>query len=87
MATTASSTSSSTPQTSAAASTATVTINGKSYRVADLSEAARIQVLNIQAVDGEINRLKLQMAIARTARKTYLDALQAALPAADAPAA
>lgn len=66
-------------------SSPTITINGKSYAASDLSEAARTQVLNIQAVDGEINRLKMQMAIAQTARRAYQNALVAALP--DAPAA
>jgi hypothetical protein len=58
----------------------TVTINGKTYSAADLSPEARSLVLHIQAVDVEINRLKMQMNIAQTARRAYLNALTQALP-------
>lgn len=61
-----------------------ITINGTSYPVSSLSEQARSQVANVQAVDAEIARLQLQLGIARTARNAYVGALVAALPAADA---
>lgn len=63
--------------------TPTVTINGKPYAVSELSDAARAQVINIQAVDAEINRLKMQMNIAQTARRVFIHALNGALPGAD----
>ena len=66
--------------------TPTINVNGTKYAMADLSDAARVQVLNIQTVDREINRLKMQLAIAQTARLTYAAALNAALPAAEAEA-
>lgn len=65
------------------ARTPTVNINGTPYALSDLSEAARTQVTNIQAVDAEINRLKLQLNIAQTARRVFIHALNAALPGAD----
>lgn len=36
----------------------TLTLNGKDYDVNELSEAARAQMVNIQVVDAEINRLQ-----------------------------
>ncbi len=62
-------------------------INGKDYAVSSLSDAARVQIVNIQAVDAEIARLQVQMGIAQTARNAYAGALSAALPAADEAAA
>lgn len=58
----------------------TVTVNGTTYPVSDLSPAARTQLLHIQAVDVEINRLKVQLGIAQTARQAYLRLLDASLP-------
>lgn len=66
-----------------------ITINGTTYAFSDLSEAARTQLANVQAVDAEIARLQVQMGIARTARNAFVGALEAALqaPAAAQPAA
>ncbi len=67
--------------------TPSITVNGKEYALADLSEAAREQVGNIQVVDAELARLQQQMAIAQTARNAYVAALIAAIessPAAQA---
>jgi hypothetical protein len=58
-----------------------INFNGKTYAGADLSEAALIQVGNIQVVDAEIAHLQRQLAIAQTARNAYVGALAAALPA------
>lgn len=52
-----------------------ITLNGIEYNLKDLSEAARIQVLNVQIVDAEIVRLQQQLAIAQTARNTYVASL------------
>jgi len=64
----------------------TVTINGKSYETAALSDVARQQIANIQFVDAEITRLQQQLAVLQTARNAYAAALvdnvqQAAAPA------
>ena len=65
----------------------TLTLNGKDYDVNKLSEAARAQVVNIQVVDAEINRLQQQLAIGQTARNAYVAALMAAVEPAEAPSA
>jgi hypothetical protein len=65
--------------------TSSITVNGKSHALADLSEAARVQVGNIQLVDAEIARLQQQLAIAQTARNAYVAALVAAVESPAAP--
>lgn len=52
-----------------------ITINGTSYASEKLSDAAKTQALNVQVVDAELARLQQQMAIAQTARNTYVAAL------------
>lgn len=63
---------------------ANITIDGKGYDPARLSEPARVQLSNIQVTDQEIARLQEQLAIAQTARKAFARALQAELSAAPA---
>lgn len=58
----------------------TVTIDGSEYNVADLSENARNQLLNLRVTDQEIQRLNQQLAIAQTARTAYARALKVELP-------
>ncbi len=58
----------------------TVTIDGTQYNLADLSQNARQQLMNLRAADGEIQRLERQLALARTARQAYARALQQELP-------
>ncbi|MCA8866660.1 MULTISPECIES: DUF6447 family protein [unclassified Halomonas] len=58
----------------------TVTIDGSEYNVADLSENARNQLLNLRVTDQEIQRLNQQLAIAQTARTAYARALKDELP-------
>ena len=53
----------------------TWTINDKEYDLDDLSDTAKSQIVNIQIVDGEIARLKQQLAIMQTARNAYGKAL------------
>ncbi|MCL7461860.1 DUF6447 family protein [Pseudomonas sp. NW5] len=52
-----------------------ITLNGKTYALADLNEAARNQLANIRVVDAEIVRLQQQLAITQTARNAYVAAL------------
>lgn len=52
-----------------------ITINGTSYAAENLSEAAKMQALNVQVVDAELARLQQQVAIAQTARNAYVKAL------------
>ncbi|WP_417420263.1 hypothetical protein [Halomonas sp.] len=58
----------------------TVTIDNQDYSVADLSEVARNQVINLRITDAEIRRLQHQLAIAQTARTAYANALKVELP-------
>ena len=46
-----------------------LTINGTNYATDRLSDAAKLQIANIQVVDAELARLQQQMAIAQTARQ------------------
>ena len=57
-----------------------VTVNGTSYRVADLNDEARSQVSNLQFVEGEIARLNAKLAVYLTAKMAYENALRDALP-------
>lgn len=56
-----------------------ITLNGTTHALADLSAAAREQVDNVKLVDAEIIRLQRQLAIAKTARSAYASALVAAV--------
>jgi hypothetical protein len=53
----------------------TWTIDDKQYNIADLSESAKSQIVNIRVVDQEIANLKQQQAIMQTARNAYALAL------------
>lgn len=57
-----------------------VTIDGREYNVADLSENARNQLVNLRVTDQEVQRLNQQLAIAQTARTAYANALKKELP-------
>lgn len=72
-----------------------ITIDDKSYDTANISKEAQAQLFHLQAIDMEIGRLNVQLAIYKTARLTYAGALKAELEktagaevtAAEAPAA
>ena len=49
----------------------TMIIDDKEYNIADLSESAKSQIVNIRVVDQEIANLKQQLAIMQTARNAY----------------
>lgn len=55
---------------------ATLTINGKSYDIDQLSPAALAQVKSLQFVDGELERLQATIAVFQTARVGYINALK-----------
>lgn len=63
-----------------------ITLNGTRYTSARLSEGAKDQIANIQAVDAEIARLNQRLAIAQTARNAYTSALIAEVKGAKAEA-
>lgn len=56
-----------------------LTINGSTYEVESLSEAAQMQVANIEGADVEIARLQRQLALMQTARNAYVAALSTEL--------
>lgn len=58
----------------------TVLIDGTEYKLADLSENAKNQLINLRVVDQEIQRLQQQMAIVQTARTAYANELKKELP-------
>lgn len=57
-----------------------VTVNGVSYKVRELSDAAQEQVTNLQFVDAQIADLTAKLAVYQTARNAYQSALQLLLP-------
>ena len=57
-----------------------ITIDGKDYDTDSLSDAAKAQLTSLQVTDQEIQRLNIQLAIAKTARNAYAKALQEMLP-------
>ena len=70
------------PQTAKQASKiATITVDGKSYKVSDLSADARKHLQAYSLADAEIRRLTLQLGMIKTARAAYQQALTAVLPA------
>ena len=55
---------------------ATITIDGTEYDTDKLSEAAKAQVVSLQFVQKEIQRLEAQIAVYKTAEAGYAKALQ-----------
>ena len=58
----------------------TVTINGQSYRIADLSDTAKTLLGNIKVADRKLADLQQEIALVTVARDTYGKALLANLP-------
>lgn len=59
----------------------TLTVDGRTYRVADLPLGAQAHFQSLEAVDQHLARLQQRQAILLTARQSYLIALEAALAA------
>lgn len=60
----------------------TITVDGKTYNVADLSADARKRLQAYAVADAEVRRLTMQLGMIKTARSAYLQALTAELPPA-----
>ena len=58
---------------------ASITMDDKEYKVEDMSDDAKAQLLNIQFVDGQIQQLKNEWAVSDTARLGYTAALKGEL--------
>jgi hypothetical protein len=59
-----------------AANNLTINIDGEEHKLNDLSDAARSQLTNMQAVDKQIADIQQQIAIMQTARNAYATALK-----------
>ena len=57
----------------------TITVDGADYKLADMSDAAKAQLANIQFVDAQIQQLRNEWAVADTARLGYSGALKGEL--------
>jgi hypothetical protein len=57
----------------------TVSIDGKTYDLNNLSDATKAQIANVQTVDRKIAELKQDLAIMQTARAAYARELSNAL--------
>lgn len=64
----------------------TLKVGDKTYKLADLSKQAKSQLAALRFADTEVQRLNLQLSLAKTARNAYQQALMAEL-AAPAPKA
>ncbi|MFA5631178.1 MAG: hypothetical protein WC997_06685 [Porticoccaceae bacterium] len=58
----------------------TITIDGNSYVIADLSDTAKSQLANIRYVEREIEETKNKMAVLQAARQYYAGILGKELP-------
>lgn len=59
---------------------AMIKINDVAYKLDDLSDDAKAQLKGIQVAEAEIRRLKVQLALAQTARNAYIQAMAMVLP-------
>ncbi|MEI7993315.1 MAG: hypothetical protein WCH01_00290 [Methylococcaceae bacterium] len=62
----------------------TITIDGKDYDAASLSEQAKAQLISMQVTDQKIENLQTELAIFQTARAAYARELLALLPTTEA---
>jgi hypothetical protein len=58
----------------------TIKIDDKDYDLETLSDEAKNQLVSLQFVDAELQRLNAQAAVLQTARLAYANALKDALP-------
>ena len=60
-----------------------IRIDDKEYELDALSEVAKANLASVRFADTEIERLTSQLAVVRTARNAYAQALQRLLPQPD----
>ena len=58
---------------------AIVTLEGKSYKVSDLSQVARDQLISFEFVEARLQQLHDEIAVSQTAHVAYARALKAEL--------
>ncbi|WP_298679333.1 DUF6447 family protein [uncultured Lentibacter sp.] len=56
-----------------------ITVDGKDYKLAEMSDAAKAQIANVQFVDEQIQQRQNEWAVADTARLGYTAALKGEL--------
>ena len=61
----------------------TITIDGKEYELEKLSDAAKAQLMSLQAADAKLNQLRTELNLIQTARNAYAQALAAELKKLD----
>jgi hypothetical protein len=57
-----------------------LTVDGVTYKLSELSDAAKEQVASMQFVDAQMVQLNAQLAVYQTARNAYQAALQQMVP-------
>jgi hypothetical protein len=57
-----------------------VTIDGVTFKLSELSDAAREQVANLRFVDAQMADLQARLAVYQTARNAYQTVLQQLVP-------
>jgi len=57
-----------------------ITIDGKEYDVESWSESVKNNIVSLQFVENEIQRLQAQLAVFQTARLAYANAVKEGLP-------
>ena len=57
----------------------TITVDGKEYKMSEISDAAKSQFANVQFVDQQIRQLQNEWAVADTARLGYQAAFKVEL--------
>ena len=60
-----------------------ITIDDKDYLISNLSDAAKLQLANLQFVEAQIQQLNNELAVSDTARIGYTNALKAELTKVD----
>ena len=58
-----------------------ITIDGNDYNVDNLSDQVKAEIVSLQFVEAEIQRLQAQLAAMQTARIAYANAIKTGLPA------
>ncbi|QFY41387.1 hypothetical protein F6R98_01070 [Candidatus Methylospira mobilis] len=59
---------------------AKINIDGKEYEFDDLSNEQKGQILSLQFVETELQRLEAQIAVFKTAQMAYINELKSLLP-------
>ena len=57
-----------------------IKIDEKEYELDQLSNQTKEQIMSLQFVDAEIQRINAQLAVLQTARVAYVNALKQSLP-------